>query len=51
MEDIKRQIIKYTLYQIRSFRGASTNGKTHWNKCVKCQGDYFKENYCFIQVQ
>ena len=37
----------------RALSGATTSGqsgpddhwKTHWNQCVECQGDYFKENF------
>ena len=36
--------------QKRSFWGPFDQWKTHRNKCVECQGDYFEENQHFIHL-
>ena len=50
VEDIKRNMI-IALLPIMSkvkFQWYFDKWKTHWNKCVDCQRDYFEENISFI---
>ena len=45
IEDIKRNMMRqfHTILK-ENFQRCFFKWRTHWNKCVECQGDYFEEN-------
>ena len=40
-------MVQFNTISQKEFQSCFNQLKTHWNKSVECQGDYFEENYHF----